>query len=77
MNWMSVEDHLPGVGEMVLVACPGRKSAMFGRYLGDGIWRMAYGSRVVCDVTHWMPRPKLPYEYKWTPRRRRGKCWAG
>ena len=63
MDWIESSEP-PAVGEIVIVAMPGRKGALLGKYMGEGVWRVAYGSRISANVTHWMPRPEMPYAYK-------------
>ena len=65
MEWTEATSP-PAIGEIVIGACPGRRGALLGEYLGEGRWKIKYGSRISANVTHWMPRPRMPYPYRRT-----------
>ena len=60
MEWISVKDELPAIGEPVLVF-DDASDMMFGFMSSDGYW-LETGSELPCNVTHWMPLPKPPKE---------------
>lgn len=65
MEWISVKDKIPNVGEALLI-CVG-KEVMQGEYLLNGNWSLFNGKLNIDlgdihKVTHWMNRPKPPIE---------------
>jgi hypothetical protein len=59
MEWISVKDRLPGIGEEVLIVNKFNEIGK-GWYCGEYGWN-CYDS-TLCDntATHWMPLPELP-----------------
>lgn len=68
MNWISVEDRLPGADEWVIYHAPnifGPESPQMwiGQY-DNGVFFGRQGFFGGGEVTHWMPLPELPGEVK-------------
>lgn len=66
-DWISVNDRLPKIGEIVLFTGNNKFGNKFivQRGLFDGeVWRCDYGHVLDSStpVTHWMPLPELPKE---------------
>jgi len=56
MNWISVDERLPSVGERVLIFTTQVLEAV--RYKGKKFNRFGCG----CEPSHWMPLPKKPQD---------------
>lgn len=70
MKWISVNDKLPKVGEDVIVHCANETITgpiLIGCYWderggGHEHWSVQdVGDNWDYSVTHWMPKPELPY----------------
>jgi len=64
MNWISVEDRLPGMetGQCIVIARGGVICAAWaqGRFYHLEEWRGTH--EILEGVTYWMPLPELTYE---------------
>ena len=67
-DWVSVEERLPELGVVVLIAVAGERGPLLGEWTGtmhDGRpnWRVvpSYSPYYLCNyATHWRPLPELP-----------------
>lgn len=63
MNWISVMDHLPEAGEVVIVWVKGYLDiAWFD--VNHALWRTDLAIYQEREITHWMPLPEPPKEEK-------------
>lgn len=68
MNWISVEDRLPNVGEYVVCYLPCSFKMIMPdicemkimRISTDNIWHEYNKPRPDIKITHWMPLPEVP-----------------
>lgn len=72
LQWISVQEQLPEIGEEVFVFLPDTNEVVGAarrhwKYpgpednLGGCRWERVEGSIYIeCDATHWMPMPKAP-----------------
>lgn len=68
MDWISVKERKPELGQKVLLCReygkhfrPGSEFHDFGEWDGQH-WRVKVYACITNDVTHWMPLPHLPHE---------------
>ncbi len=60
MEWISVKDRLPEIGEPVII--------YYGRFVAEamrndnGVFVVSCSDEEAEDVTHWMPLPEPPKE---------------
>ena len=61
MEWISVNDRLPGEHTLVIIATNVKGTSLC--FHENGIWRYAYNSGFIdqaLTITHWMPLPEPP-----------------
>lgn len=63
MEWISVKDRIPDVGEWILIYAPVKESGLIEIAMLDilvGFINPALGYGSFKNVTHWMPLPAGP-----------------
>lgn len=67
MQWISVLERLPEVGEMVVVVvrtASGGHYTRMDRLQSDGHWWKVWpNDRSLTQVTHWLKLPPIPQQY--------------
>lgn len=58
MEWISVEDRLPGTNELVLAWSEHNEDMSIAEHYKDGIFLVC--TNVFDKVSHWMPLPEPP-----------------
>ena len=68
MEWIDIEEVEPKVGQKVLILINVSENIERGEYIGGGDfhanWCSRKGKSHCYKVTHWMPKPETPENYK-------------
>lgn len=67
MEWISVTDSMPRIGDVVLVydkCIEDVTTGYISEFLGDRyVWIIDCGQSISDEVTHWMPLPAPPKDF--------------
>jgi len=68
MDWIDINEIEPTVGQKVLILIDVGENIERGEYIGNGNfksnWCERRGKSHCYKVTHWMPKPEMPENYK-------------
>tara|TARA_R110000823_G_scaffold216337_1_gene345927 strand:- start:1983 stop:2195 length:213 start_codon:yes stop_codon:yes gene_type:complete len=68
MNWISINERMPNIGQKLLILIDVDENIEKGEYLGGGSFKANWCSRRgrshCYKVTHWMLRPESPINNK-------------